>query len=413
MRPDQNPQIVSPLVSPSPPSVVSRRGTSIMSGSSDPRQPLVHQDSWRPYHRITAKICHSYLSALLLLVPIGFIAGILGWPDVAAFLLNLAAIVPLVSWMTLSLSELSASVTPLVDELCKATLGNAVELTVGVIAVARGQVRTAQSVLLGSTLCYLLLVLGSCFFVSGYNKKKLAFDRTLTGILSSVLMAAAVCLMIPTALAMFLSPGALSRGDITHVTRGTTVILFLLLLVFLFFRLRTHTSFFRAAPTGVSTQSPQIPAVRSWRPAITLIASVPSIVLCGFFMVGSLRGFSKSTGISQHFTSLVLIPLVGNSTRFLSIVTVDRDDRGALGIRAVITSALRITLLVVPCVAFLGWIVDVPTILMFDAFDTVVFLVCVIVTNSMTHNGETNYFEGLMLVGKYVFLPFLLNEPLF
>jgi Ca2+:H+ antiporter len=90
----------------------------------------MRQKSWHSYYRITSQICRSYLSALLLLVPIGIIAGILGWADEAVFLLNLAAIVPLVSWMTLSISELSASVTPLIDELFKATLGNGVELTV-------------------------------------------------------------------------------------------------------------------------------------------------------------------------------------------------------------------------------------------------------------------------------------------
>ncbi|KAF7157315.1 hypothetical protein CNMCM5623_001438 [Aspergillus felis] len=377
----------------------------------EPPQPLIRQNSWRSYHRVTSQICHSYLSALLLLVPIGIVAGILGWADEAVFLLNLAAIVPLVSWMTLSITELSASVTPLGDELFKATLGNAVELTVGFAALARGQVRIAQSVLLGSILCYLLLVLGSCFFVSGYNKKKLDFDPTLTGILSSVLMATAVCLMIPTGLVMFLSPDVFARGNITPVTHGTAITLFLLLLVFLFFRLRTHTSYFKAIPAGGSTQSPQIAAVRSWRPAIILAASALSVALCGFFMVGSLSGFAKSSRISQHFIGLVLIPLVGNSTKILSIVTVDREDRGALGIRTVIISAVRITLLVVPCVAFLGWILDVPTFLVFDAFDTVIFLVGVIVTNSMSQRGQTNYFEGLMLVGTYVFLPLLIFFP--
>ncbi|GFF38121.1 vacuolar calcium ion transporter [Aspergillus udagawae] len=368
----------------------------------EPRQPLMRQKSWHSYHRVTSQICHSYLSALLLLVPIGIVAGILGWADDAVFLLNLAAIVPLVSWMTLSISELSASVTPLIDELFKATLGNAVELTVGVAALARDQVRTAQSALLGSILCYLLLVLGSCFFVSGYNKKKLDFDRTLTGILSSLLMAAAVCLMVPTGLKMFLAPDVFARVDITRVTHGTAIVLFLLLSVFLLFRLRTHTSYFKAIRTGGSTQSPQIAAVRSWRPAIILAASIPSVALCGFFMVSSLSGFAKSTRISQHFISLVIIPLVGNSAKILSIVTVDREDRGASGITAVIINALRIALLVVPCVAFLGWILDVPTVLVFDAFDTVIFLVCVMVTTSMAHRGETNYFEGLMLVGTYL-----------
>lgn len=47
------------------------------------------------------------------------------------------------------------------------TLGNAVELIVAIIALAKCEIRVVQSSLLGSILSNLLLVLGMCFFFGG------------------------------------------------------------------------------------------------------------------------------------------------------------------------------------------------------------------------------------------------------
>jgi hypothetical protein len=92
-------------------------------------RPLQRSPS-HPYHAIAARISTSYLNVLLLMVPIGIMAGIFHWSWVVVFSLNLLAIVVLTSWITFSIAELSTSVGRFLDEAIKATLGNAIEMLV-------------------------------------------------------------------------------------------------------------------------------------------------------------------------------------------------------------------------------------------------------------------------------------------
>jgi Ca2+:H+ antiporter len=71
-----------------------------------------------------------YANVLLVFVPIGIVAGTLGWPVEAVFLLNLLAIVPLAPIMAFSIDKLSASIGHVFNGLIKVTLGSAVEMIV-------------------------------------------------------------------------------------------------------------------------------------------------------------------------------------------------------------------------------------------------------------------------------------------
>ncbi|KAA8651018.1 uncharacterized protein ATNIH1004_003709 [Aspergillus tanneri] len=379
---------------------------------NSPPRPL-RQNSWHPYHAVTKKICYSYLQVLLIFVPIGIVTGSLQWADEVVFLSNLVAIIPLISWTNLALSQQYASLGQVVDELLKASLGNTIELIVGLIAVKQQQVRMSQSVLLGSTLCYLLLVLGGCLFVAGYDKKKLRFDLTLTSILSSLLMVVSISLIIPTIIAMFSSfnSEANDESDIVLISHTAAVVLFTLLFVFLLFRLRTHTSLFdtvlypeppRTVPNQDATPPERYPIFERFRPSIILLVASSCVLICGYYVVGSVNGFCQASGFSKAFTNLVLIPVMGNSTKYLTIIAMCRTNKVELGIRAVISSILRLTLLIAPFLVFLGWTFDLPMSLNFDPFEATVFFISIMVTSGMMHNGETNYFEGLMLMGTYL-----------
>jgi len=61
-----------------------------------------------------------------------------------------------------------------------ATLGNAVELIVAIIALVKCEIQVVQSSLLGSILSNLLLVLGMCFFVGASPFHRYLLVRVLT-----------------------------------------------------------------------------------------------------------------------------------------------------------------------------------------------------------------------------------------
>ena len=106
--------------------------------------PLQHMDEHplykdeRAYVRwpaYTARIAYltlksNYVNVLLVFVPLGIVAGAMGWNPTAVFLLNFFAIMPLASLLSFATEELSVKLGQTLGGLLNATFGNAVELIV-------------------------------------------------------------------------------------------------------------------------------------------------------------------------------------------------------------------------------------------------------------------------------------------
>jgi Ca2+:H+ antiporter len=105
------------------------------SGHSHPQPdsneyPVWTQYSMHAYHTVRAALYTSNLYALLVFVPLGFVAGILDWHSITISIFNFIAIIPLSALVSSSADRLSKSVGELMGVLINATFGNAVELIV-------------------------------------------------------------------------------------------------------------------------------------------------------------------------------------------------------------------------------------------------------------------------------------------
>lgn len=81
-------------------------------------------------------LASNYINVLLVFVPLGIIAGAIGWNPTAIFILNFLAIIPLASLLSFATEELSTKLGETLGGLLNATFGNAVELIVR-IAIPR------------------------------------------------------------------------------------------------------------------------------------------------------------------------------------------------------------------------------------------------------------------------------------
>lgn len=64
------------------------------------------------------------------MVPIGIVAGALGWNSTAVFTINFFAIIPLAAVLSFATEEISLKLGQTMGGLLNATFGNAVELIV-------------------------------------------------------------------------------------------------------------------------------------------------------------------------------------------------------------------------------------------------------------------------------------------
>ncbi|KAG8909242.1 hypothetical protein FRC01_007059, partial [Tulasnella sp. 417] len=113
---------------------------------------------------------------------------------------------------------------------------------------------------------------------------------------------------------------------------------------------------------------------------------------------------------------LILLPIVGNAAEHLTAVTVSVKDKLDLSIGVAVGSSIQISLLVIPFIVILGWIIGKPLTLLFDPFEAVVLFLTVITVNYVVADGQSNWLEGMILMCLYVVIAVALwfypgNDP--
>ncbi|EKD19898.1 manganese resistance 1 protein [Drepanopeziza brunnea f. sp. 'multigermtubi' MB_m1] len=346
----------------------------------------------------------NYVNILLVFVPLGMVAGAMGWNSTVVFFLNFFAIVPLAAVLSFATEEISMKLGQTMGGLLNATFGNAVELIVSIVALKDGQIRIVQSSMLGSILSNMLLVLGCCFLAGGIHNSRTGtahgiqqdFNSTVASTMSSLMTVAAASLIIPA---------TIKERNILILSHGTAIILLILYVLYLFFQLRTHASLFDAeTPEDEEEEEEEEPQLTPWAAGCVLLVVTIAVAICAEYLVGSIDALVESSGISKTFIGLILLPIVGNAAEHVTAIVVAVKDKMDLAMGVAIGSSMQIALLVTPALVLLGWVIGVNMTLHFETFETVVFFLSVLVVTYVIQDGKSNYLEGAMLLGLYIII---------
>ncbi|KAJ5363993.1 Vacuolar calcium ion transporter [Penicillium cataractarum] len=355
-------------------------------------------------------LVRDYVNLLLVFVPLGIVAGVLGWDPSAIFVLNFFAIIPLASLLSFATEELAATMGQALGGLMNATFGNAVELIVSIIALKDNQIRVVQASMLGSILSNILLVLGCCFLVGGLRHREQSFNSTVASTMSSLMAVASASLIIPATLYAALSKSEQSaRDNILILSHGTSIILLVIYVMYLYFQLRSHADLFEESndaetAEGGEGEEEEERLLNPVAATVALIVVTILVAICADYLVGSIDSIVEKTGMSKTFIGLVLIPIVGNAAEHVTAVVVAYKDKMDLAIGVAIGSSLQIALFVTPFLVILGWIIGIEMTLHFQTFETVAFFISGLVVTLLIQDGKSNYLEGGMCLGMYLIL---------
>src|ERR1700735_204755 len=120
------------------------------------------------------------LNWLLLFVPVAVALRIypqLG-SEAALFICSCLAIVPLAGWMGRATEELAEHLGHGIGGLLNATLGNAAELIIGVMALSKGLTGVVKASITGSIIGNILLVMGVSIVGGGIRFPEQRFNKT-------------------------------------------------------------------------------------------------------------------------------------------------------------------------------------------------------------------------------------------
>ncbi|KIK93268.1 hypothetical protein PAXRUDRAFT_524599 [Paxillus rubicundulus Ve08.2h10] len=198
---------------------------------------------WRS---IRAIILSSYLNVLLVFIPISWALNF-AVPDqhTLIFVFTFMAVIPLAQLLAFATDELSLRAGQTLAGLLNATLGNAVELVVSIIALTKCELEIVQSSLVGSILSNLLLVLGMCFLTGGSRFSDQGFGTSALQLHSSLLTISVIAVLLPGAFLMALQGQSdLNLTSVDPLTlktsRSVAIILLFIYASFLTFQLLSH-----------------------------------------------------------------------------------------------------------------------------------------------------------------------------
>lgn len=205
--------------------------------------------------------------------------------DIIIFVFSFLAIVPLAKLLGFATEELSLRVGQTIGGLLNATLGNAVELIVAIIALTQCKLTLVQSSLVGSILSNILLVLGMCFFAGGLRKAEQGFLPSAANLNSSLLTLSVIAVLIPAAFLFAVDKGnagvnsqasnstnststasgqsnmtitpQMEGNDILRMSRGVAVILLVIYISYLVFQLWSHAHLYEDNAVFESTNYPE------------------------------------------------------------------------------------------------------------------------------------------------------------
>jgi Ca2+:H+ antiporter len=339
------------------------------------------------------------LYLLLALVPLALALEWSHADPLLIFITSGLAIIPLAGLMGEATEKLTHHVGAGLGGLLNASFGNAAELIIAVMALRQGLHDVVKASITGSILGNILLVLGVSMVAGGLRYERQRFNRTAAGMGSSLLLLAAVGLIVP---AIFHQTAA-GQGDIIEreLSLEIAIVLFGIYVLSLIFSLKTHRHLYLGENPSTGEDD------RPWRKQTAMIVLALATVATGIMsevLVGALVPAAESLGMTQIFVGVILVALVGNAAEHSTAVLVARKNHMDLAFGIAVGSSLQIAMFVAPVLVFISYLFGTPLNLIFTPFEVAAVTLSVLIVGFVAMDGESHWMEGVMLVGVYLIL---------
>ncbi len=346
------------------------------------------------------------LNWLLVFVPVTFWLALSSTSDTLIFGAACLAILPLAGLMGTATEQLAVRTGSTIGGLLNATFGNATELIIAFFALSAGKFSVVKASLTGSIIGNLLLVLGLSIFLGGLRYSRQTFNAHAAQVTASLLTISVIAFLVPALFDLTersLGVGAAAvRIDDTHLALGVSLVLIGLYVANLIFSLVTHRDLLSESDDAHGE------AGESWSPLLATGVLLTATVLVGFmseYLVGSLEGFTTDLGLSEFFVGLIIIPIVGNAAEHAAAVMFALKNKMGLAVTIALGSTTQIALFVAPLLVVLSFVIGKPMdLILNNSLELVALVAAVFIANSVARDGETNWLEGLMLLGVYLIL---------
>ena len=316
------------------------------------------------------------------------------------------AIIPLADWIRKATEQVSARAGQTIGGLLNVTLGNLAELIIALFVLLSGNINVVKAQITGSIIATGLLGLGLSILIGSFGRERQKFSAVNAGQLNSMLFLVVIALTVP-ALFDFTErlPGyggdAAALGSLNEsLSLWVAVALILVYALNLVYTLYTHKDVF-----ALEQHPHEGKLWPVWRAAAVLIGATAFIALEAEMISGALDASSQALGLSPFFLGIVVLAVIGNFAEYIACSYFARQGKFGLAMNIMVGGTIQVALFTAPLLVIISYFLGTPMNLVFSSpLELVAIVAVAIIVTTVTKDGITTWFEGVLLIAVYVLL---------
>ena len=346
-----------------------------------------------------------FLRASLLLIPASVLLRYaLHAPAGWVFVFGILAILPLAEYTRQATEQAAHTAGGAIGGLLNVTFGNATELIIAIFVLRAGAVEVVKAQIVGSIIGNSLLGLGMAIIVGSVGRERQEFRKERASLLSSLLILCVIALLLPALFDFTVrrqASAAAAAVKSENLSLCVAAVLIVIYLANLVYTLVTHRDIFAVNDDGDGAQA-------TWSLPVAigvLLGSTALIALEAEMVSDALGAAARAAGVSTFFLGVVVLAVVGNAAEYLSAVYFARRDRMGLVVTITVGSTIQVALLTAPLLVFISYAMGRPMDLVFsNPLEMASIAAVAFAVNAIAQDGETTWFEGVLLLGVYLLL---------
>lgn len=347
---------------------------------------------------------------LLLLIPISLaLRYFFDVPPLIVFGAAILAIVPLAEWIRRATEQLADKLGSTIGGLLNVTFGNAAEMLLAVFVLLDGETTVVKGQITGSIIGNSLLGLGLCIVIGSWGREKQTFNKESAGRLSSLLILSVIALLLP-AIFSYTERGIVNPATARHLEEnlslGVSVILIVVYLANLVYTLVTHLDVFQSAKREKSAdEADDEKQWSAWTAVGVLVVGTALTAWESEVISGELGAASNALGLTKFFLGVIVLAIIGNAAEYVAAIYFARQDQMTTVMGITVGSSIQVALLIAPLLVLISYMIGSPMNLVFaNPIELIAIAAVAFIVNAIALDGETTWFEGVMLIAVYLIL---------
>lgn len=403
------------------------------------------------YYKYTVDGINVFAVNLLPLVIVAMVVGYIDKENRFAgsdikFTIAIGSIIPLSYYIGMGIASISAQSNFAVGAVVNATFGSITELTFYITALLKGHQagkpclqEIVKSALTGTLLGCILFIPGICMIIGGLRHSEQTFNSRSTGVSSALLFISVGGVFAPTLFSkaygnLVCDACTNSTGNSTSNSSGPFVchnchydlqnstlfhnhveplvytvstLLPIAYIIGLTFTLKTHSHIYDIHVGEGQVADHHHGAVvhwSRWRSLIILIMATALTSACADLVTENIQPLLNQPNISQYFIGVTVLAMVPEIPEIVNGIQFALQNNISLSLEVGICIAVQVCMLQIPILVLFNAFYDVGFLLLFSDLHLWASIFSVILVNYIFMDGKSDYFQGTALVVIYLIL---------